>query len=191
MFDSQSASDFGKAEYRRFLEGDKEAFRGIIEAYRANLIRFITGITHDPGQAEEIAEDSFLELVIHPDRYNFSVSLKTYLYSVARHKALSALRYFSRRTTLPLESCEPPEAENGHEKTLERKERDRILYSAMGHLKEDYRTALCLFYFENMNYADIGRVMKKNKKQIDNLLTRARAALRNELKKEGYDHEAY
>lgn len=42
-----------------------------------------------------------------------------------------------------------------------------------------------LYYFEDMSCDGIAGVMKKNRKQVANLLSRGRAALRSELEKEG------
>ena len=55
----------------------------------------------------------------------------------------------------------------------------------LGKLPEDYRNALYLVYIEDMSYEDAGRVMGKNRKQIENLVFRAKAAARKELVKEG------
>lgn len=192
MENGRNDFDRGEVCYRRFLEGDDDAFRVIIDLYRANLIFFINGITHNLSDAEDIAEDCFYELVVHPKRYDFSVSLKTYLYTVARNKSIDCVRYRARRGTVALEDCgELVDAYIGHEKEYCIKERNRALYLAIERLKEEYRTVLYMFYFEDMSYDGIGRIMKKNRKQIDNLLYRARAALRNELGKDGFEYEEY
>jgi RNA polymerase sigma-70 factor (ECF subfamily) len=52
-------------------------------------------------------------------------------------------------------------------------------------LTDDYRNALYLVYIEDLSYEEAGRVMGKNKKQIENLVFRARASARKELEKEG------
>jgi RNA polymerase sigma-70 factor (ECF subfamily) len=51
----------------------------------------------------------------------------------------------------------------------------------MAKLPEDMQTALYLSYFEDMTYEEIARVMKKNKKQVDNLLYRGKERLRELL----------
>ena len=64
-------------------------------------------------------------------------------------------------------------------------ERDAVLWRCVGRLNDDYRNALLLYYFEDMSCEEIAGVMKKNRKQVANLLSRGRAALRSELEKEG------
>ena len=50
------------------------------------------------------------------------------------------------------------------------------------------REALWLIYFEDLSYDDTAKIMKVNRKKIDNLLTRGRKQLKEELEKEGYKH---
>ena len=52
-------------------------------------------------------------------------------------------------------------------------------------LNDDYRTAVHLVYFEEMSCEQAAKIMKKNKKQIENLLYRAKNALRKNLRKDG------
>ena len=54
----------------------------------------------------------------------------------------------------------------------------------MEQLPEEMATAVHLVYFEDMSYEDAAKVMKKTKKQVDNLLYRAKGALRATLGKE-------
>ncbi len=73
--------DSGASSYRRFLDGDEQAFDQIMEAYKSNLIFFIDRYVHNMTVAEDIAIDAFTELLVHRHRYNFKVGLKTYLCS--------------------------------------------------------------------------------------------------------------
>lgn len=175
--------DKGENSYRRFLKGDEEAFREIIELYKNSLIFFINRYVQDYDVAEDIAEDTFVQLIIHRHRYNFKTSLKTYLFTIGRNKAVSYLRHASRRTEVPVESIEVPDGEDLEEKLL-REERKLALYRALEELKEEYRVVLHLVYFEGMSYEEAGRVMKKSVKQVTNLVYRAKKALRDRLGKD-------
>ena len=57
-------------------------------------------------------------------------------------------------------------------------ESKRILHQAIEKLSEDYRAAVYLIFFEDLSYEDAARILGKNKKQIDNLIYRAKAALK-------------
>ena len=58
-------------------------------------------------------------------------------------------------------------------------ERKRVLSDALAALPEEMRSCIILVYFEDMTYEETARVMKKSRKQIDNLLYRAKASLKN------------
>jgi RNA polymerase sigma-70 factor (ECF subfamily) len=57
----------------------------------------------------------------------------------------------------------------------------------MAELPEDMAEALYLMYFEDLSYEEIARVMKRTKKQVDNLLYRGKQRLRAILEEGGID----
>ncbi|MBQ7820927.1 MAG: RNA polymerase sigma factor [Clostridia bacterium] len=174
----------GNELFRAYLDGNDRAFDEIIKEYRENLIFFIMRYIRSVSVAEEIAQDAFVELLIHKHRYNFSCSLKTYLFTIAKNKAINYLRrlkFVSDDEIDPnIQSDEATLAEH-----IIKNEQNEKLYKVLDKLSEDYRNALFLVYIEDMSYEDAGRVMGKNRKQIENLVFRARAAARKELEKEG------
>ena len=64
-------------------------------------------------------------------------------------------------------------------------DRKRQVHTALAKLPEDMRTAVHLIYFEDMTYEEAARILKKNRKQVDNLLYRAKKELRAILGKDG------
>ena len=70
-------------------------------------------------------------------------------------------------------------------------EQNRIILNCMDQLKPDYREALYLRYYENLNLQQIGVVMRKNRKAVENLLGRGRNMLGTLLKQEGIDSNRY
>lgn len=183
--------DNGAIYYRRYLDGDEQAFDELIRLYYDGLIFFIQRTVHDQMLAEDLAEDCFVELIVHPHRYNFRTPLKTYLYAIAHHKSVDAVRKKIRRRTDPLEECTdlPPDTSPTPEQALLFSERDKALHRALEQLHAEYREVLHLLYFEELSYEDAARVMRKNKKQIENLAYRGRKALRTELEKGGFTDE--
>lgn len=182
--------DNGEFYYRRFLDGDKDAFSQIIDIYRESLIFFINRTVNNLDTAEDIAADSFAELIIHKNRFNFKSSLKTYLFSIARNKAISHLRHFGKFKSVSIDECtEISDEYSAFEQEIEKNEQKALLNKALSKLKDDYRTALHLVYFEELSYSDTAKIMKKSNKQIENLLYRARIALKNILEQEGFIYE--
>ncbi|MBQ6823947.1 MAG: RNA polymerase sigma factor [Clostridia bacterium] len=162
--------------YRRYLSGDESAFDEIIRSYRHSLTFFLMRYTGDAETAEELAIDAFAELVLHPKRYNFKVSLKTYLFMLGRSRAIDRLR--RQKRLLPLEEELP------YEEEFLKNEQKRALHAALATLPSEMQAAVHLVYFEELTYKDAARVLKKTPKQVDNLLFRAKKLLRKELEDE-------
>ncbi len=176
--------------FQRYLSGDKSAFSDIIDIYRENLIFFINGYVKNEDTAEDIAADCFAELIVHPGRFKFKSSLKTYLFSIAHHKAVNYIKKNSRVTLY--ESSEEIDKRTEYvefENDILRDERLRLLHDALPKIKEDYRTAIHLVYFEEMSYKEAASVMRKTTKQIDNYVSRGKAALRKILEEGGFSYE--
>ncbi len=172
--------DLGESSYRRFLEGDKDAFDTVLRLYFDSLTFFINRFVRDVHTAEDLAIDSLFELIVHPRRYNFKTPLKTYLFAIGHNKAVNYIKRHSRAILVDL-----TEAELADERSLEdeliRDEEKLSVSRALADLPADMRSAVHLVYFEELSYEQAAKIMKKSKKQVDNLLYRAKAHLREEL----------
>ncbi len=177
--------DNGASSYRRFLDGDKEAFNEIITEYRDGLTFFIDRYVNDIWAAEDIAIDVFTELIVYKHRYNFKVKLKTYLYMMGRSRALDYLKRRKKITFTELTEGEEIASRELLEDAILADERKKVLHQAMTQLSKEMQEVLHLIYFEELSYEEAAKVMKKNKKQIDNLLYRSKEKLRTILGKEG------
>lgn len=178
--------DAAANSYRRFLSGDDSAFEEIMQELFCGLVFFINGFVHDPHTAEDIAIDAFSDLVVHRHRYNFRVSLKTYLYMVGRSRALDHLR---RRKVLRFTELSEARHLSDDSAALEElvlaDDRKRRVNTALERLPEEMAAAVRLVYFEEMTYAEAAKVMGKKSKQVDNLLQRAKKELYRILGEEG------
>ena len=180
--------DNGACSYRRFLDGDEEAFDEIVKEYFDSLVFFINGYINDFQASEDIAIDTFTDLVVNKKRYNFKVALKTYLFMLAKSRAKN---YIKHRNIIKFTPLDEAKEFFGDDSSIENSyildERKRELYKALSTLSEEMRTVVYLIYFEDMSYDEVARVMKKNKKQVDNLLYRAKNQLRAILDDNGED----
>ncbi len=178
-------TDFGASCYRRFLDGDESGFDDILKTYHDSLIVFINRFVRQYETAEDLAADTFMELLVHKKRYRFKSSFKTYLFSIARHKAIDHIRHESRYTMLSSDSetaRELSDFEEMEESFIATEERKQLKH-AISSLPEDYATYLHLFYFEDLSADEIAVVMKKSKKQITNIAYRAKKALEEAMRK--------
>lgn len=177
--------DNGASSYRRYLSGDEEAFREIVQAYFDNLVFFIHRYVNDYGTAEDIALDVFTDLVVNRHRYNFKVTLKTYLFMIGRSRALDYLRHRRKITMVPLDRAQTMVQEQTLEELILADQRKRGVEQALERLPEEQRIAVHLVYFEELSGEEAACVMKKTRKQVYNLLYRAKEQLRAILGEEG------
>ena len=178
--------DNGASIFRRFLDGDEGAFGEIMKELFRGLTFFINGFVHDIHAAEDIAIDVFSDLIVYRHRYNFKVSLKTYLYMVGRSRALD---YLKHRKVIDFVALSEAHGVSDDTAALERlvlaDERKRLIHKAVAKLPSDMKVAVHLIYFEEMTYEEAASVMKKSHKQVDNLLYRAKKELRIILGEDG------
>lgn len=132
-----------------------------------------------------IAIDAFSDLVVHRHRYNFKVTLKTYVFMLGRSRALDYIKHRKVLSFVELSEAEGIENEKTLEGIVLADERKRAVHSAIAKLSEDKRVVIHLIYFEEMTYDEAAKVMKKNRKQVDNLLYRAKKELRIILGEDG------
>ncbi len=179
--------DAGAENYARYLAGDDGALADIISEYRDGLTLYLAGIVGDVFVAEELMEEVFFRLVTRRPRFRGESSFKTWLYSIGRNLALDHLRLRKRLSDRPPEELDA-EVESV-ERSFIRDERRLTLHRAMRRLNPDYAQVLHLVYFEGLTNKEAAAVMRKGRRQIENLASRARAALRRELEKEGFEVE--
>ena len=178
--------DNGESSYRRYLEGDEEAFHEIVKEYFDNLVFFIDRYVKDYATAEDIALDVFTQLVVHKHRYNFSVSLKTYLFMMGRSRALDYIRHRGKLAVVELsEVAQLPSSEPLPEDLVLADERKQAVNRALSQLGEELRLVIHLVYFEGLTPSEAAKVLKKSRKQVYNLLYRGKTALRTILGEEG------
>lgn len=179
-------TDFGALCYRRFLDGDESGFDEILKLYHDSLIFFIHRLVNNYETAEDLAADTFMELLVHKNRYRFKSSFKTYLFSIARHKAIDYIRRESRYSSISVDSEDVRDLADFHsmEQQIIATDEKKRIQKLISTLAEDYATYLHLFYFEELTLDETAKIMKKNKKQMANIAYRAKKALEDAMRKE-------
>lgn len=178
--------DNGASSYRRFLDGERDGMADIICEYREGLTLYLYRFTNDLGTAEEIAEDTFVKLCTKKPRFSGKSSFKTWLYAIGRN---CALNYMKRRRFLsdtPLHEYTGISDGTDIEAQYIEKEQGVQVQNAVKKLRPEYQQVLYLLYNEEFSTEETARIMHKSKKQIGNLIYRAKNALRKELGKEGF-----
>lgn len=177
-------------DYEAFLRGDNEGFEQIVCRYRENLIYFIYRYVKNLHLAEELAQDVFVELLLHKERYNLTTNLKTYIFTIGRNKAVDYIRKHKKEQLFE-EICEDYPASEREElvSRIVREEEKKLLYASLGRMKEEYQQAIYLTDFEELSYEEVGKVLHKTLPQVKVLIYRARKALKKNMMQEGYVYE--
>ena len=84
--------DNGAYNYERFINGEMEGVEEIVKEYRDGIMLFANGIVHNLDIAEEVAEDTFVKLVVKKPHFMKKSKFKTWLYKIARNIALDYIR---------------------------------------------------------------------------------------------------
>ncbi len=179
--------DHDADSYRRFLEGDDRAFDEIVESLFFRLVYFVNGYLHDYHAAEDVALDAISDLFVNKKRYNFKVSLKTYLFMLGKSLALNYLKHNGIIESVPLPEDASPDETELEELNLA-DERSRAINAALDELPDDMKEAIRLVYFEEMRCEEAAKVMNKSKKQVYNLVFRGKDKLKTILGEEGKEY---
>ena len=175
--------------YEAFLAGNMEGFEQLVLRYKNPLIYFLCRYVEDVMTAEDLAQDAFVEVYVHKDRFDKEKNFKTYLFTIGRNKAVDFLRKNKDVTALMDELPEQEDEAQELERLVLQKEQSKVLAKAMKQLKQEYQLVITLIDLEEMSYADAAKVLQKTLPQIKVLLHRARKALARQLEREGYVHE--
>ncbi len=182
--------DNGASSYRRFQNGDDNGLVEIIRDYKDGLILYLNGFVSNIHTAEELMEDTFVKIATKKPRFSGKSSFKTWLYAIARNIAFDYIRKNKHVKEVSIEDYrEMLRDEEDLEKSYFKEEQKILLYKSLRKLNPEYRQILYLVYFEGFTNEEVAAVMKKNKRQIENLIYRAKQSLKVQLDKEGFVYE--
>ncbi|GAB4554054.1 MAG: RNA polymerase sigma factor [Phycisphaerales bacterium] len=153
-----------------YLEGDVVAFRVIIERYHDALMGFLTRLTGQRQLAEDVFQDTFLQLHQSLETFDSSRRFKPWLFTIAANKGRDALRKIQRRPTVSLSATMDDSGEGrsfvdlmGDDdpditRNLSDEDRSALVQKAVDRLSPRLREVLLLAYFQRMSYAQIAEV---------------------------------
>lgn len=177
-----------KELYNEFLKGNEDSFKEIILRHKNNLIYFISKYVKDIEIAEDISQDVFVYILINKEKYNSKYELKTYLYTIAKTRAINYIKKEKRIIKMK-------ENENIYIEELEleeivlKKQVQKEVRQAINQMKREYQIVVYLVDFEKLSYKEVAKIMNKTESQIKALIHNARIKLKKILEKEGYKNE--
>lgn len=174
--------DEDRVLYRRFLNGDEKSFDMIMDKYMEKLTYFVYGIVKRIDVAEDISQDVFVYILMNKNIYNSEFSLKSYLYTIARSRAINYLKREKKITYLVDESY--VFSEQDVEDVVFSNEENMILKQSIDLLPEKQRRIIYLVDIEELSYREICEVLNMSLPQVKSLIHRARKNLKKMTVKE-------
>lgn len=169
-------------------EGDPQAFRTLVETWQHMVYNTVLGIVQQPEEAEDIAQDVFIQVYHSVKQFRGEAKLSTWLYRISVTKALdaerrkkTARRFGQIRTWFGAEEKEAPAHFEHPGVSLENKEKSAVLFKALQSLPENQRIAFVLIKTEGLSYEDAAAVMNTSVKAVEALMHRAKDNLRKKL----------
>ena len=177
----------------RVKRGDRAAFAALVDKYQQPVMNFIFRSLRDEIEAEDLAQNVFLQVYKSAKRYESRAKFSTWLFTIARNLCLNEIR---RRSRHPAESIE--EAHTEHEDQPRQQYEDKSqaappekllhgelaqkIEEALAELPENQRTAILLCRQDELSYEEIAEILDCSLSATKSLIHRGRETLKEKLK---------
>jgi RNA polymerase sigma factor (sigma-70 family) len=170
---------------RRVLQGDRSAFRQLVESYQQYVFTIAHNVLKNREEAEEVAQDVFLKVYKMLGSYRQESKFSSWLYAVAYRSAIDA----SRRKKLPAQSLEkdgtelpiPDLVSKNSLENLQDQELSTWVHGAVQTLKPQDATIVTLFYLNEQPVSEIAKITGLSITNVKTKLHRLREQLREDL----------
>jgi RNA polymerase sigma-70 factor (ECF subfamily) len=177
----------------RAKTGDESAFAYLVQKYRRPMVSFMYRMSHNAAAAEDLAQEVFLRVYRSRTSYEASAKFTTWLYRIATNLAVNHARDTRHERPENMASLDEPDEETGTtmdvadgsltaEQQILRRERMDAIRQKVQALPERQRMAVIMHKYQQMDYKQIGEVLKLSESATKSLLFRAYETLREQLK---------
>lgn len=174
----------------QLMHGDPDAFRELVEANQDRVINTCFGFVKNKDDAEDIAQEVFIEVFQSIKGFRKDAKISTWLYRIAVNKSLDHIRKKKRKkrfaqlifldNTDDNDIFEVPSFENP-QKELEDSERRKILMYAINQLPKNQKIAITLSKIEKIKNKEIASILDTSVSAVEALMHRAKTNLRKKL----------
>lgn len=174
--------------------GRETAFRELIRRYERPVFSLIYRMVRDSTVAEDLAQDSFIKVLNHLDKYRPEFKFSSWLFKIANNVAIDHLRRRQLDTvsidgspnasTAAEAEATSFELSDGRENALDElaaRELGTAIERAIGQLRPDYRNCIMLRHVEGRSYEEIAATLDLPLGTVKTYIHRARQELREAL----------
>jgi RNA polymerase sigma-70 factor (ECF subfamily) len=177
----------------RVRQGDTGAFSRLVEKYKQPVMNLAYRTVRDPTEAEDLAQNVFVQVYKSAHRYKSSAKFSTWLFTIARNLCLNEIRRRSRHPAESLDAPHPGQEDQPLHQVEDRKtfsppesllqaELEEKVEQAVADLPENQRMAILLCRQEDLSYEEIARVLGCSLSATKSLIHRGRETLKQRLK---------
>ncbi len=156
-----------------FLLGHREAFEALVRRYERELFGYLRRYLGDSTLAEDVFQNTFLQLYTRVGTYESGRPVRPWLYTIATHQAIDAMRRAGRHQAVSLDQ-QREETQTGDLQNLvtllesrgpspleqiQADERKELVRDSVERLPEFLRQVLVLAYFQGLKYREIADVL--------------------------------
>lgn len=153
---------------------DPDDFNELVRRYERELYRYLARYLGNPAMAEDVFQNTFLQIHLKRALYEDGRPVRPWLYSIATHQAVDAMRKAGRHPTVSLDRRVASSAENdpgslvdllvGDGTTplddMQDQERRDWVARSVEKLPEALRHTLTLAYHQDLKYREIAEILK-------------------------------
>jgi RNA polymerase sigma-70 factor (ECF subfamily) len=169
----------------RVAKNDPAAVRAMVARKLPRLLGVATRMLGDRGDAEDVAQEAFLKLWRQAGQWRPGAALfDTWLHRVTLNLCYDRLRRRREVTTeaVPEQADPAPAADQAMVDSA----RDASVAAAIARLPERQRAALVLQYYEGLSNIEAATAMEIGVEALESLLSRARRALKTQLREDNH-----
>lgn len=141
----------------RISQGDQIAMKEIYEAHSGPLYHFVKTWLADPHEALDIVHETMLEVWNRAERYQGRSSAKSWIFSIARFKAIDKNRKKSRMVYTDVEPEILDEAEDPFDTLLLSQNAEKIR-DCVNELSPSHKRVIHLAFYQDMSYKEISEI---------------------------------
>lgn len=171
---------------QRCRDGDKGAFRWVVQTYQRMLFSLALKMLADEEDAKDVVQEAFIRAWQNITDYDPRRSFSTWLYTIASRLCLDRLR---RQKPQPQDEQVLARfaSETDTERTLENSEWMSIVRMLAAELSEKQRLVFTLCQLEGLSSAEVEEITEMDARQVKSNLYVARQAIRKRLIDLGYE----
>lgn len=161
------------------MNRDEKILRSFYLAHKKQITQFIFRQFKERELSEDLTQEAFIDFIEGIRDFRGGSSLKTYLFTIARHKVIDYIRkkkikkvLFSALPQIIVEKA----ASVLFDDELGKGELSEKIYKTISSLPNDYGVVLRLKYIEGYKVKDIAQKLSLSFKSTESILFRARAA---------------